>query len=467
MERRFYKGVTTILATFIMVAGGAQKRYELTVQQAAEFARKNSVQVKNSLLDVQIQQQTNREITAAAFPQINGNIGTTYNPNVSVQQFPNFIAAATYGVLEEEGVKNGTGQSIISPGDFGLIQAQFGTKFNANYGISLQQLLFEGQVFVGLQARKASIDFANKNVEVTEEGIKANVYKIYYQLVASKAQLDMLDANIALLSKLQSDQQIRFQNGFAEKLDVNRAAVQLANVQTQKISVLSGIENGFLGLKLLMGMPVRDTLILTDTISYESIREGVLENLAYRYEDRKEYQLAELGKTLREYNIRRYKLTYIPTVALSSSYNRISQSNKFNFFGGANWFPASSIGLNISIPIFDGFARSARIQRARLELQQSQNNIEGLKLSIDQAVDVALNNYKAALTTLDNQKRNIDLAQEVYNQSRLKQEQGMGTTLEITSAQTDLQAAQSNYISALYDAINAKIDFLRATGKLQ
>jgi outer membrane protein TolC len=257
-----------------------------------------------------------------------------------------------------------------------------------------------------------------------------------------------------------------FENGFAEKLDVNRASVQLANVETQRTKALNTIQNGYLGLKLLMGMPIKDSVILTDSVTYENIKDGVLENTAYNYADRKEYQLADLGKKLREFDIRRYKLTKAPTVSLSSNYSRISQSNKFNFFGGANWFPSSSIGLKISIPIFDGFARSARIEQARLRLQQTQNDIENLKLTIDKDVNQGLNDYRTALETLDNQKRNIDLAQLVYNQAKLKYEQGLGSTLEISSAQNDLQAAQSNYILSLYDAINAKVDFLKATGKL-
>jgi outer membrane protein len=466
MKVRYIRWSVLFFAFFTVFTVEAQERHELSIQQAVEYARKNSVAVKNALIGIQLQKQQNREITAAAFPQINGNMGANYNPNVTVQQFPNFIAAATYGVLESEGVKNGSGGNIVSPSDFGLIAAAFGTKFNANYGVSLDQLLFDGQVFVGLMARKTSIDYATKNVEVTEENIKANIYKIYYQLSAGKEQLRILDANIALLTKLRDDNQKMFENGFAEKLDVNRASVQLANAETQRTKALNTIQNGYLGLKLLMGMPVRDSVILTDSVTYENIKDGVLENTAYNYADRKEYQLADLGKKLREFDIRRYKLTKAPTVSLSSNYSRISQSNKFNFFGGANWFPSSSIGLKISIPIFDGFARSARIEQARLRLQQTQNDIENLKLTIDKDVNQGLNDYRTALETLDNQKRNIDLAQLVYNQAKLKYEQGLGSTLEISSAQNDLQAAQGNYILSLYDAINAKVDFLKATGKL-
>lgn len=457
---------TSVLMAVFVFTAGAQQRHEFSVADAVAYANKHNAQIKNALLEVQVQRQTNREITASALPQIAGSAAFGYNPRVAVQQFPNFIAAATYGVLEEEGVKNGSGTPIVSPSDFGLVAAAFGTKYNASAGVSLQQLLFEGQVFVGLQARATSIAFQEKNVEVTEENIKTNIYKIYYQLAASKAQLQLLDANIARLEKLRNDFQAMYDNGFAEKLDVNRAEVQLANLQTEKQRALNAIENGYVGIKFLMGMPIKDTLVLTDSVTEQSIREGVLENTTYNYDNRKEYQLAQLGKRLREYDVKRYKLTYFPTVSLSGSYSRLTQTNKFNYFSGAQWFPASSIGLNISVPIFDGFARSARIQRARIQLQQTENEIEGLKLSIDQDVAVAINNYRSALATLETQRRNMDLAELVYNQTKLKQEQGLGSATEISTAQSDLQVAQSNYILALYDASNAKVDFLRATGKL-
>ncbi|RYF80363.1 MAG: TolC family protein, partial [Chitinophagaceae bacterium] len=149
-----------LLAGLLLLAiAGQAQRHEFSARQAADYASKNNVQVKNALLDVQIQQQTNREITASAYPQINASGSLNYYPNVSVQTFPNFIAAGTYGVLADEGVVNGSGQPIKTPSDFGFIQAQFGTKFVNTAGASLQQLLFDGQVFVGLQARRASIDF--------------------------------------------------------------------------------------------------------------------------------------------------------------------------------------------------------------------------------------------------------------------------------------------------------------------
>ena len=459
------KAKLTAILLLLVFAAQAQQRHELSAQQAVEYARKNSVQIKNALIDIEEQAQTNKEVTASAYPQINGNFGLNYYPNVAVQTLPNFISPAVYGVLANEGVKDANGNAIKVPNDFGYIAAQFGTKFSNNIGVSLQQLLFDGQVFIGLQARSATMQFAHKAAEVTEESIRTNVYKVYYQLAASKSQIGILDANIARVQALLNDTRKLYENGFAEKLSISQLEVQLANLQTERLKALNGINNGYIGLKMLIGMPVQDSLVLTDSITYNDIRNGVLEATQYTYSDRKEYQYAELGKTLNEFNVRRYELSKLPTVSLSSNYNYIRQSNTFGF--GGRWNPSSLIGMNVSVPIFSGFAKNARIDRAKLEVQKSVNNIENLKITIDAQVQQAVNNYRNALATLDAQKRNMELAETVYNQTRLKSQNGLATNTDISNAQNDLAVAQNNYILATYDAINAKIDFLKATGKLQ
>jgi outer membrane protein TolC len=442
------------------------KRHEFSIQQAVDYARKNNLQVKNALLDVQLQEQVNREWTSSAYPQINASLNTTYNPNVSTLVIPNFISPATYQVLIDEGVANGSGNPIQMPANFGFLAAQFGTKYSANAGISLSQIIFDGQVFVGLQARATSLRFQKKNVEINEEVIKTNIYKIYYQLVVSKTQVELLDANISLMGKLLKDTRIIYENGLAEKLDIDKLNVQLTNLETEKNKILNIVSNGYFGLKVLMGMPVSDELVLTDTLSDGQIREGMLENSVYSYEDRKEYQYAQIGKKLNEYNIKRYKLSQIPTVNLNGSYAKNAQREKWNFFGGGDWYSISSVSLNVAIPIFKGFYTKSKIQQAKIELQKTQNEIGNLELSIDSEVATAKNNFRVAISTMDFQKKNMELAEKVYQQTKKKYEAGTGSQTEINAAQTDLKAAQTNYITALYDAVIAKIDFLKATGKL-
>jgi outer membrane protein len=468
--KRKTTALALLLCSFITVLNAQIQqqpgKYEFSVQQCIDYGIKNNVQVKNALLDYNIQEQTNKNVTAAAYPQISASASTTYYPNVAVQTFPNFIAAATYGVLEQEGVKNGNGEPIKSPDDFGFIHAAFGTKWNGNAGVSLSQILFDGEVFVGLQARQTVLDYSQKNIEVTQESIKANIYKVYFQLVASKTQIEQLDANIARTQKSLHDANEMFKNGFAEKIDVDRFSVQLANLQTQKMQVENTINNGYLGLKVLIGMPLQDTLVLTDKITEDRIKQGLLNEGQYNYTDRKDYQFLELGKKLNEYNVRRYKLSKLPTASISANYSKVAMRDQFNLFSKGDWFTSSYIGLNIHIPIFSGFAQNANIEKAQLELKQTENQIENMKIVIDNDVSQATNNYHNAVATLDNQQKNMNLAEQVYNQAKKKYETGTGSNLEITNAQTDLTIAQTNYINALYQAIIAYVDYVKAVGKL-
>lgn len=438
--------------------------HALSATQAVDYALEHSVTVQNALIDIQRQQQVNKEITASALPQISASGSLNYNPDVSVQTFPNFIAMGTYGVLIENNVKDGSGNPIVAPSDYGLISAGFGSKYSLNAGVDLNQILFDGQVFVGLQARKASIRNATLSAEVTKEQIKANVYKIYYQLAVGHRQLGTLDANIANYEKLLHDTRVIYENGFAEKLDVDKVQVQLINLQTQRLKAQNQLDAGMEGLKFLLNMPQTDRVILTDTLSDEELKSNILSE-DYRYEDRKEYQQLETLIDLGELNVKRYRFSKLPTVTLSGNYSKSAQRQTFDFFEGP-YFTSSFIALRINVPIFDGGAKNARIAQAKLDLMKLHNNVSQLKSSIDNDVAQSRIQLKSAISTVDAQKRNIELAQSVYQSTKLKYDQGVGSNQEISTAQTDLVTAQNNYYSAVYDAIIAKIDYLKAAGKL-
>ncbi|GAC1526084.1 MAG: TolC family protein [Sediminibacterium sp.] len=445
------RGIERIVLLLCLVLAGdiicaqTTTRHEFTIQQAIDYAHKNNAQVKNALLNVQIQQQTNRDITSAALPAVTGSIGTTDYLKIPTSLLPGEIFGQPAGTY---------------------IPVQFGTKYTSTASLQLQQLLFDGQVFIGLKARATSIEFQNMNVEVTEEAIKTNIHKIYYQLVVSKTQINLLDANIERLHKLYHDANELYKNGFAEKLDLDKISVQLANLQTERTKALNNIDIGYLGLKTLMGMPVKDTLVLTDKIDETQIQKDFSGDTAYNYAERKDYQYLQLAKKLNEFNIRRYRLSYYPTVSFTGSYSKNAQRNTFSFFEKGDWFTTSYIGLNIAVPIFDGFSKDAKIKKSTFELRQTENQIDNLKLSIDNEVLQSQLNFKTALATLNYQKQNMQLAETVYGQTKKKFEVGTGSNTEITAAQTDLVTAQTNYINALYTAIIARVDYLKATGKL-
>jgi outer membrane protein TolC len=447
-------------------AAEAQTVNSFTVQQAADYAKKNALQVKNALLDILIQKQTNRDVTSIALPQINGSAAMTHNFSSPVQTIPDFISGKIYGTLQKEGVSGTNGPITTPTGGFPDLLFPLGSPWTSNAGVTLSQVVFDGQVFIALKARNATINLQEKVAALTEENIVANVYKVYYQLVTGKTQIELLDANISRLDKLKHDVQIMYDNGFTERVDIDKLSVQLANLQTEKLRANNMIKNGYSGLKVLMGMPFKDSLLLTDTLDDNKIKEGVLEASQYKYTDRNDFQVSEITNKLNGLNVRRYKLSQLPSLVLVGGYSKQAQRNEFDIFGKGDWFTSSYLGLQLKVPIFNGFALRARVQKAKLELQKTQNQTEALKISIDNEVETAKNNFITAIASMDFQKKNMALAEKVYGQTKKKYEIGTGSATEINTAQLDLKTAQTNYLNALSEAIIAKIDFLKATGKL-
>jgi outer membrane protein len=438
-----------IMGTMSVVQSFAQTEipniHQFKLDDCVVYAQKNNVQVKNALLAIDAQVQTNREIGAAAYPTVMTSSSVMDYTKIPVSLLPAQIFGGAAGTF---------------------IPVQFGTKFNANYGANFSQLLFDGQVFIALQARSTSLEMQRKNAALTEENIKANIYKIYYQLSASKTQLNILDANIERLSKLAHDAEIMYKNGFAEKLDVDKVNVQLNNLQTEKLKANNAVAIGYMGLKMLMGMPVKDSLVLTETINEKDLTGDVLVENEFQYALRKDFQYLTTLKKLSEYNVKRYQLSNLPTVSVSGAYTKNAQRQKFDFFEGGNWFTTSFFNLNVSLPIFNGGATMAKIRRTKIELQQVKNQMDAMKNNIDNEITQAKLNYISSVATVQFQKKNMQLAETVYAQTKKKFETGTGSNTEISASQADLVSAQNNYMNALYSALIAKVDFLKATGKL-
>lgn len=197
----------------------------------------------------------------------------------------------------------------------------------------------------------------------------------------------------------------------------------------------------------------------------EDIKSGLLDE-SFRYEDRKEYQLLQTAHQLQTLDVKRYKMGYIPTVSLIGNYSRQGQSAKFIFNKDAFWYSTGYVGVNISVPIFDGLQRKYQIKQSQLKLEKVNNNLDNLKQAIDFQQTVARESVKNAILNLDEQQKNITLAETVYNTTKKKFEQGLGSSFDIIQAENDLQSSQSNYFQAMYDAIIARINYLSATGKL-
>ena len=457
-----FKTWATFFLVLMALGAGAQQRYELTVKEAVDLAYKNVIEIKNAQLDYKIQEAQNKEITGRALPQVTGNLGAQYYLSLPQILFPNAADAGIYNVLVKEKLLP-TGTVIPQPT---FQQVSFQQPWNLNIGASVQQLLFQPDVFVGLQARKTALELSSAVIEQTKEKIKDSAYKRYYAILIAEKQGFFLGESIARLEKLYHDDSVMYINGFAEKLDLDRVQVQLNNLRTTQSVLQNSVKLAYAALKFSLGIPQGDTVVLKEALTTASIKENLLDE-SFNYEDRAELRTLNFTKELQKLDVRRNKLGYLPTVALAGNYGVTGQGQKFFTDKNTRWLKSSYIGLNVSVPIFDGYQRKYRTVQAQLKVDKIENTISNVKQAIDFEQVVTKESLKNAVLNLDAQERNMELAQRVYNSVKLKFEQGLGSSFEVLQSDADYQTAQSNYFNALYNATVAKISYQYSLGKLQ
>ena len=201
---------------------------------------------------------------------------------------------------------------------------------------------------------------------------------------------------------------------------------------------------------------------------------------AFNYGNRIEFSTLETQQALAGLDLQNRRVGAYPRLLLTGAYGlnggARNAGDLFAFRGkgstnslgqrNQNWFGFGNVGLSLQIPVFDGFRRKYQVQQARIQQQTIEKGFETLRQSIDLQDAQSRTSLINALDVLDSQRANLDLANEVARVSRIKFEEGVGTNVELISAETSLREAQTNYYSALYDVLVAKVDRDKATGEL-
>ncbi len=444
----------------------AQNVLKLSIKDAINQAFNNLPNLKNLELDYQIQGQVNKQIEAAAYPQITGSAGLSKFLALPKILFPDATAAAVYGILKGEGVKDGSGNPITKDITPTFREVSFQQPWNASAGITLNQLLFQPDVFVGLQARATILEFTKGNIEVEKEKVREQAYKQYYAVLIAEKQIDFIKEGISRLEKLKSDIEQLYKNGFREKLDITKVEIPLNNLKTSQNLLENAITLNYSALKFAIGVSQKDSLVLTDKLSTEELKMNLPLETEFDYTSRKEIQLLTSAKKLQQLDLKRQQLSNWPTLAAFINYQAQGQGQKFITNPNTFWLKTSVVGLQLNVPVFNGFTRKYKINEANLKLKKMDNNFDQLKKAIDLEQTINKNVFKNALLNIDIQQRNMDLAKTIYNTTKKKYEQGLASSFEVLNDQNAITEAESKYFDALYQANIAKISYLKALGKL-
>jgi outer membrane protein len=419
--------------------------HNFNLDECINYAYSHQTSMLNAALDQKIAVAKVKETIGIGLPQINGSADLKDFLKVPTSLIP----------AQFFGGKPGEYQSV-----------QFGVKYNSSFGLTANQLIFNGSYLVGLQASKTYKELSQRAYSRSKIETNVAVTKAFYMVLVNGKQIELLDANIAQLQDQLKQTKALYKNGFAEKIDADRLTVIYNNLVTEKQNILRSLELGNTMLKFQMGMPVDHQLNLSGSINEVKLDKMSLLMDSTAYRNRIEYALSETQIKLNELDLKRYKSEYLPSLAAFGSTSLQYQNNSFSNLYNRS-FPTTVIGLQLNVPIFSGFQRSNQVKQAEFVVKKSQNNLFQAKNSINLDIKNSITQYTNSLTSLENQQRNLDLANEVLRVSKIKYEQGVGSSLEVTQAQTSLKEAQNNYINALYDVLISKVDNERATGLIK
>ena len=445
-----------LLLPYMAFAGNSddsdQEAKHFTLQECIDYAIANNQTVKIAELEKQMSKAKVGEYLSQGLPQVDASVN--FNKNFIVRR--TFVPANIFNPNAPEGE---------------LMELAFGTPYDGLIGVNVSQMVFKGSFFVGMAATKTYVELSTKEHIQTTIDVAEAVSKAYYTVLVNEIGINLLEANRSRLDSLLHDTKIMFDNGFTEKIDVNRTQVEYNNVNTQLSNARKLRSISMQLLKYQMGMPVNEELEIAEKLEDMEFHIDELYELEASYNRRIDYSVLETKIELAHMNLKNNRFQYIPNIDLVMGWGMNAGVLKFNNlwkFGEETIWPSYQVaGLSMYIPIFDGLYKSKLIQQNKLQLQQLGYQKKMLENTINLQVDEKRMNVQSNLDQLENQMENMELAEEVYNTTRIKYQEGMGSNLEVIEADNAYILAQTNYYNALYDALLSKIELEKALGVLE
>ncbi|MFH0734980.1 MAG: TolC family protein [bacterium] len=418
-----------------------------TLKDCINYAQQNNSNIKISKMNYEISEKQINETIATGLPQIDFTGTLTDNLKVTTSLLP--------------------GELMGQPGTF--IPVKMGTKYNVSAGLKLTQKIFDPSFWVGLKAAKLSEKYYQQNSEFTSERTFYDVSSKYYKVIIAQKQLINLKSILETSSKSLNAVELKYQNGIAKKIDVDKIKVSYNKTKSQYQQTELNYKQAINNLKLSIGLPVDSPLELSD-VSLSDIESFTYENINADnsiIEGRVDYKILKTQLELYETDRQNNVLSYLPTLSFFANFNYQAMRKEFNFFDSKEtWFNSSAIGLELKIPIFSGLKRLNKVYESDINVEIAKEN---LKYST-QSIKVELSNYDiqyySALDNIKNEKENLVLAESVFTNTQLEFSQGTGSSLDLIQAEGSLNETQNLYYTKLLNLYIAKLDLEKSKGTL-
>lgn len=416
---------------------------EFSLFEAQTHALENAEDIKKSELDYELAEKQVVETRAIGLPQLN-----------SEMNFQNFLNIPVQVV---------DGEFIGQPGT--LVSFRAGTDYSASAGVTLSQLIFDGSYIVGLQVSRFYKEFVATNIKRSQQEVLFDVTRAYEMTLISKRNKDFVDTLVKLTEDLKEKQTQLFEVGLIPQEEVDQTNYSLLTAKTNQTAADLSYQNALTLLKMTMAYPIDSEIQLTDNL--DDLLKEQLTDLSGQIENNLQLELLQKQKVLSEYDLKNIKMKSLPRLSSFFNHQYNAYRNDFTFFdSNEEWFAQTAWGLNLTIPIFASGDRWAKTQKAKIAVKQDEYEIQKLERAL-KAQEIQLsNNLTSARKKLELQKENIKLARKIYDNSLLKAEIGKENSIVVTQKYNQLINAQSQYVNAMMDVFNAKLELDQLYNKI-
>jgi outer membrane protein len=437
----------SVLAAGLLVQMNEVRAQEtLTLQQAIKYALENKVEAQKARLDVTNSQYQVDEVRSGALPQVSGSGTLTYNPMLQKSALP--------------------GDLIGQPGT--TVMVAFGQKWQSNATLTVNQQIFNQALFTGLKAASTTREFYQINKDLTDEQLIEKVANAYYQVFQSRLQEKTIETNLNNTEKNRQVIQGLVEAGLAKRIDLDRTTVQVNNLKTQLQQARNTLEIQENALKFAIGMDITNEIVLPEETF--AIDASVLETQSSNLNNRTEVRLLEKQAELLELDKKATIADYYPILSFTGNLGYLGMGQSFPIFSkdvGVNWSGFSGLGLNLSIPIFNGGRTRAQVNQKNVEILRAKADLEDTKLALSMANENARTQIKNSLLTISSSQANVQLAKEVLENTQNNYRNGLATLTELLDAENSYADAQTNYNTSLLNYKIAEVQLIKAKGELK
>ena len=423
------KKISALLLLLLMMTGYyrsfAQESLSLSLDAARQYAIDYNKVLKNASLAVDVADKVYWERISAGLPRVDATMDYT-----------NFLGA-------EIEIKFGE--------DMPPTKIPF--KPTSNLSLTVAQLIFNGSYLVGLQAAKISRDMSETNFRRTELQIKEQVALAYYSVLVAEKSVDIIQQNLENIKDIYDKTNTMYKVGMAEITDVDQMSVQVTTLENAAKSLQRQVEMAYNLLRIQLGVTAETKLTLTESLEDIMARMDHLKTLTTPLElnENLDYKLMNSQQLISKKLVDMEVMSWIPTI--NGFYSNTQKILRPDF----DMTPPNILGLQMNVPIFASGMRKAKWDQARINYEVTLNDKDLLTDQLLIQEKQLRFNLNTAIEQYESQKENVIVSKRVFDNLNLKYEQGLVSSLDLTTANSNYLQSETNYITATMQLLNADL----------